>query len=208
MFFRWIMGIFNHIFFIHIFCNPLIGSSWTFYKFIFIFKQYFKITHSPFCWIWFPCTFNSTTNCIRSLTCFITIFPTKSHFFNRSAFRGRTNKCRRSCPMTFTKGMTTSYKCYSFLIIHSHTSEGFSNIFGRSQWVRFSIRPLWIYINQSHLNCCKWIFNSICTWYFIARKLLIHPISPINILWLPNIFTSTTKANCFKPHYIKSTITC
>ena len=128
------------------------------------------------------------------------VFPTQSHFFNRSTFWCSANKTSITCTMYLTKSVSTSNKSNSFFIIHSHTVKSFTNIFCACNRIRISIWTFWININQTHLHCSKWIFKITFTSIAFVSKPFFF-FTPVDIFfWGPNIRTSTTVAKSLTAH--------
>ena len=54
--------------------------------------------------------------------------------------------------MGFAEGVPASNQRDRFLVIHRHAAERLADIPRCSDWVRFSIGPFRIHVNQAHLN--------------------------------------------------------
>ena len=59
----------------------------------------------------------------------------------------------------FAKGVTSCNECHGFLIIHCHATKSLADVTRCRNRIRFSVRTFRIYIDQSHLNRTKGIFE-------------------------------------------------
>ena len=107
--------------------------------------------------------------------------------------------------MGLTKGMTTADKRDSFFVIHCHAAECVANIVGRGLWVRVSVRPFGVHIDEAHLHGGQWIFEiavaRVTTVGSAAKFKPFRFLTPINIsLRLVDIFAPARKSEGFKAH--------
>ena len=129
------------------------------------------------------------------------VCPAKAHLFNRRPFWFCTNKLRITSAMCLTKCVTTSNKCHSLFIIHSHPAKCLTHILRTQQRIWISIRAFRVNINQTHLHRCQRIIQRLAC---IAIAIIIQPscfCTPVNIFFrMPDIRASTAKTKGLATH--------
>ena len=140
-----------------------------------------------------PSPFQSTAYSIDTVARTTLISPAQALMFNRSGSRCITNTLFRFvCTVSFSEGMAASNQGNGFFIIHRHSSKGFTNVFGSSQWIRIPSRTFRINVNQTHLNRSQWFCQfAFAIMALISKKFLFCP--PIYCFSFPIICTTTGK---------------
>ena len=57
------------------------------------------------------------------------------------------------------EGMASGNQRDGLLVVHRHTIECFTNVFGRSHRIRLAVRPFWIDVDQAHLDHCEGVLK-------------------------------------------------
>src|SRR5579872_5901407 len=170
-------------------------------------EKIFEEVVAPLCWCGSPGAFETTRNCVDSFACAEFIIPTKTLLFNACCSRFAPNilVCI-SCTVCFTKRVTTGNKCYCFFVIHSHAAESLANVASCCEWIRVSVRALWVHVYQTHLNSTKRILQFAITCItFVSQPSGFR--TPIHIfLWFPNIFTSAGETKSFEAHRLERAV--
>lgn len=104
--------------------------------------------------------------------------------------------------MGFAKGVTAGAECHGFVVVHRHTLEGFADVACGGNGVGVAVRPLWIHIDQTHLNGAKWLLKLTVTGVALVAEPRVFR-SPVDVLaWFPNIFTAAREADGLKAHRV------
>src|SRR5262249_55676360 len=86
----------------------------------------------------------------------------------------------------FAEGVAASNQRNSLLIIHSHAAECFPYVPGCREWIRVTVWPLRIHIDQAHLNG--------------AERILKHPVAGVTLICEPLPLGSPVKVRgCPQP---------
>src|SRR6185503_19728513 len=115
--------------------------------------------------------------------------PAKALLFEARCLRLSANIGRLTRAVSLAERVTTGNKGHRFFVVHGHTAEGFANILGGRERIRFAVRTLRIYIDQTHLYCTEWTLQITLA----AVTLVCQPLAlgaPIDVLFgLPDILT-------------------
>src|SRR5690606_16713897 len=106
-----------------------------------------------------PGHFQSRGNGIPTLTRTIAVVPSQSLHLEIRRFGLLAYMICRCCTVGLPKGMSSRDQCQCFLIVHPHACKGVANVTGGSKWIRISVRPFGIDIDQSHLYRSQWVFQ-------------------------------------------------
>src|SRR5208337_4816671 len=109
--------------------------------------------------------------------------------------------------MGFAKGVAASDQRNGLLVIHGHAAERFPNVPGCSEWIRFTVWPLRIHVDQAHLNGAERIFeHPVAGVTLVSKPLTLRP--PVNVRWrLPDVLTPTCEAERLESHRLQGTVT-
>src|SRR6202030_3841995 len=107
----------------------------------------------PLYWARGPCAFQTAGDRIGAFAGAERVDPAQALVLNGGALRfGADIFARIGSAVGFAERVPAGNERNGLLVIHRHASERFADIACRSDWIGLSIRPLRIYINQSHLN--------------------------------------------------------
>ena len=184
-----------------IFGSPLPRTTRTCHQLPLVVEEVVEEAIIPFRWLIGPSTFQPASNCVPGHATTKTVLPSKALLLEGSALGlGPNVLIRISSTMGFTECVSTGNECNCFFIIHRHASECFSNVLSCSKWIRITIRPLRIYVDQSHLNSAKRVFQFPVTCVALIPK----PgglRSPVYVLFgAPYILTSSGETKRFETH--------
>ena len=181
--------------------NPLSRARGAFGLLPFVTKQVVKILVIPFYWIGRPCTFQSTGDRILRVARAKTVLPSEPLLFKAGSFRlGTDVLVWVARTVRFAKGVSPRNKSDRLLIVHRHPAKGLANVPCRRQRVWISIGALRIYINETHLNGSKRVFE-----FPVTRVALVtQPFaldSPVHIDFrFPNVFAPARKTVRLQAH--------
>ena len=109
--------------------------------------------------------------------------------------------------MGFAERVPAGYERNGLLVIHRHAGERLSDIPRRSDWIRLSIGPLRIHVNQAHLNSGERILKITVA----AVALVSHPRAlrpPENVLFgLPEVLAPAAETEGLEPHRLQCDVT-
>ena len=78
--------------------------------------------------------------------------------------------------MGFTEGVPAGNQCDRFFVVHCHAPERLADIARCSDWIRVTIGPFRIHVNQAHLNRAERIRElTITAVAFVASHLRSGP---------------------------------
>src|SRR5690606_26413416 len=106
----------------------LMRTRWAFDQFPFITKEHIEVAHVPMGGIGFPSAFHAAGSGVDAHAIAKFILPAKTHFFQRSSFRLRSDQFRVTCAMCLAEGVSASDEGNGFFIVHSHAGEGLTHI--------------------------------------------------------------------------------
>src|SRR6185369_16147501 len=134
--------------------------------------------------------------------------PTEPLLLDGRRFGLRTHESRITGTVSFAQRVSARDQCNSLFIIHCHACEGLSDVTRGSDWIWITVRPFWIYINQSHLNCTQRIIQlTVATIALVSKPLSFR--TPIDLLFgLPHVFTSAAEAEGFESHRLQCDVDC
>src|SRR5205814_6860584 len=81
--------------------------------------------------------------------------PAEALLLDASGFRLCAHQCRIASAVGFSEGVTAGNQRNCLLVIHRHAGERFADIPRRSDWIRLSIGPFRIHVDQTHLHCAE-----------------------------------------------------
>src|SRR5712692_6218857 len=93
------------------------------------------------------------------------------------------------------------------LVIHRHARECLTDIARRSDWIRLSIRPFRIHIDQAHLHRSEGVLKiTIAAVALVRKPLALRP--PENVLFrFPDIRAPAAKTEGLEPHRLQCDVT-
>ena len=103
--------------------------------------------------------------------------------------------------------MSTGDEGYGLFVIHSHATEGFTNITSCGKWIRVSVRSFRVDVNQTHLHSGQWILEFTVTRVALVCKPCCFRTPVYILFWLPYIGTATSKAEGLEAHRLESAVT-
>src|SRR5664279_4937122 len=88
-------------------------------------EQVVKIIITPRRWRYRPCSFQAAGDCVISIALAERVFPAEALLFNACTCWFPSNVLHRVCgTVSFAEGMPACNKRNSFIIVHSHATEG------------------------------------------------------------------------------------
>src|SRR5271170_1077133 len=111
-----------------------------------------------------------------------------------------------ACAVGFAESVSAGDERDCFLVIHCHAGESLSDIARRGDWIRLSIRPFGIHINQTHLHGAKRLLKiTIPGVALVLQPLAFRP--PVNVLFgLPDVLAAAAKTEGLKSHRIEGNV--
>src|SRR5579863_7560166 len=155
---------------------------------------------APFCRRPRPDPFQPAGDGMPRISLTPAIVPAKALLFDhgrRGLFADIFPGIRRA--VSLPEAMPTRNQRHGLFIIHRHPPERFPDIPRRSQRIRFSIRPLRVDIDQTHLDRAKRILQVAVAFIpFVAQPFLFR--TPIGIFRrLPDVLAAPAKTEGLEP---------
>ena len=181
--------------------SPLLCASRALEEFPLVHKEVIEVVVAPLCWLGCPDAFEATRDGVTSVASSHGVDPAKSLRFNWCSFWFWSYVLIRvTCTVSLSKGVTTSNKRDSFFVVHCHACKRFTNVNRSLKWVRVSVRSFWVYVDESHLHCTKWILEVALTGVALVVKPRVFRTPVDVIFWFPDVNTSTSETKCLKAH--------
>src|ERR1019366_2520119 len=101
--------------------------------------------------------------------------------------------------MGFAERVSAGDEGHCLLVIHRHAGERLPDIPYRGDWIRLSIGPFRIHVDQAHLNRCERISElTIAAVALVCQPLALRP--PGNgIIGLPDVFAPAAETAGLEP---------
>ena len=104
--------------------------------------------------------------------------------------------------MGFAEGVPAGNQRDRFFVVHRHAAERLADIPRCSDWIRLSIGPFRIHVNQAHLNRAERIRELTVTAVALVRQpLALRP--PVNLIGLPDILAPAAKTEGLEAHRLQ-----
>ena len=186
---------------------PLMRSGGTLREFPFVAEEDVEEVVVPFGGTGCPSTLEPTRNCVISPAGSKTAFPSETLLFNVGRLRlAASVHIRIGRAVGFAEGVSTGNESDRFFIIHGHAAEGLTNVDGRGQWIRCTVRTFRVDVDETHLHGTEGSFELALA----AVALVTEPggfVSPVNvILGLPDVLATTGEAEGLESHGLQSTV--
>src|SRR6266849_1774037 len=104
--------------------------------------------------------------------------------------------------------MSSGNERNGLLVIHRHARECLTDIARRSDWIRLSIGPFRIHVDQAHLYGSERILKiTVAAVALVRQPLALRP--PENVLFgLPDVLAPTAKTERLKAHRLEGDVAC
>ncbi len=109
--------------------------------------------------------------------------------------------------MGFAERVSAGDEGHRLLVIHRHAGEGLADIPCRSDWIRLSIGPFRIHVNQAHLNGGERILElTVAAVALVGQPLALRP--PVNVFFrLPDVLAPAAETEGLESHRLQSDVT-
>src|ERR1035438_5016548 len=135
------------------------------------------------------------------------VLPAEALSFDAGGFRHWADiLVRIGSAVGFPESVTAGNERNGLLVIHRHAGESLSDIPCRSDWIRLSIRPFRIHIDQTHLHGSERILKiTVAAVALVRQPLALRP--PENVLFgLPDVFAPAAKTERLKAHRLQGDV--
>src|SRR5437867_12698910 len=115
--------------------------------------------------------------------------PAETLRLEAATFRfGAAEFLRTGGAVGFAEGMAAGDQRHGLLVIHGHAAEGFPNVPGGGERIRFTVGTLRIHIDQAHLHSAERFFElPLAGVTLVSEPLRLTP--PVNFPRLPDVLT-------------------
>src|SRR5258708_9634261 len=189
-----------------IFRLPLIRTGRALGRFPFIAEQVLKVVVAPLRWRRAPSDFQAASDRVTRFARAEFALPAKALLLDACGFRLWAHQRRIASAVGLAKGVTAGNQRDRFFVVHCHAAERLPDIPGCSDWVRVSIRPFRIHVNQAHLNSAQGKRElTVAAVALIRQPLALSP--PVKLIGLPDILAPAAKAEGFEAHRLQRDVT-
>src|SRR5690348_12243464 len=102
--------------------------------------------------------------------------------------------------------MPTGNEGNRLVVIHRHAAERLPDIACRSGWIRLSIGPFGVHINQAHLNRAVRIIElTIAGVALVVQPFVLRP--PVSQVWLPDVLAPAAETKGLESHRLQGDVT-
>src|SRR5579872_6010546 len=189
--------------------RPLVCASRTLGQFPLVLEQVMEEVVAPLGRRCGPDYFQTAADGIATKALTQLVFPPEALQFNVRTLRfGAYVLSGNAGAMGFAECMTAGNKCDGFFIIHSHPAEGFANVSRSRNWIRLSVRPFRIHVDQTHLHSGKRVIEIAVSFIAFISKPRAFGAPEYVLFRLPRILASATETEGFEPHGFKRDVAC
>src|ERR1700751_4241942 len=166
-----------------------------------VLEEVLEIVVTPFCRRAGPCDFETAGDGVACDASGVSAWPAETLLLNCRAFRLFAQLGAGPGSVSLAEGVTAGDQSDGFFIVHRHTREGLTNIFGCLDRIGNAFRAFRIDINQAHRGGAEWTREIALTRIAFVRS---HPgrlMPPVDVkVGFPNVGTSTGETKSLEPH--------
>src|SRR6202047_5253757 len=191
-----------------IFRCPLMRTGRTLRQFPFVAEQVREEVVAPLRRRRGPNDFETAADRVTAFARAKFTLPAETLLLDAGGFRFCANQFRIASAVGFAEAVAAGNERNGLLVIHRHAGERLSDIPCRSNWIRLSIRPFGIHIDQTHLHGSERILKiTFAAVAFVRQPLTLR--SPENVLFgLPDILAPAAKTKRLKAHRLEGDVAC
>jgi len=198
---RCVVGVRNGALGRSVFCRPLQGPSWTGRLLPLVTKKVVEEVVVPLGRLGCPCTLEPAADRVHTSAAAEATGPAEPLLFEARALGFRTAVLVGvGCTVGLSEGVSARYEGNRFFVVHGHASKRLANIHRRRERIAVGVRALRVYVDQTHLNSTKWLFQVS----FAGVTLVVEPgalRTPVDVLfWFPDILASSREIECWETH--------
>src|SRR5208283_2386665 len=155
---------------------PLIRTGRALGQFPFVAEQVPEEVVAPLRWCRGPSHFQAAADRITPYACAKFAPPAEALLLDAGGFRIWAHQRRITSTVGFAEGVTASNQRDRFFVVHCHAAERLPDVPCRSDWIRLSIGPFRIHVNQAHLNSAQRILElTIAAVALVCQPLALRP---------------------------------
>ena len=189
-----------------VFGLPLIRTCRALGQFPFVAEQVLEEVVAPLGWRRAPGHFQAAGDRVSRFARAIFALPAKALVLDPAGFRLRAHQRRVASAVRFAEAVTAGNQRDRFFVVHRHAAERLTDIPRCSDWVRVSIGPFGIDVNQAHLNSAQGKREVTVA----AVALIRQPralTAPVKFIGLPDVGASAGKAVGLEAHRLQRDVT-
>src|ERR1019366_2064966 len=135
------------------------------------------------------------------------VLPAEALLFDAGGFRHWADiLVRIGSAVGFPESVTAGNERNGLLVIHRHAGESLSDIPCRGNWIRLSIRPFRIHIDQTHLHGSERILKITVAAVALVRQPLAFR-APVDVLFgLPDVLAPPAKTERLEAHRLEGDV--
>ena len=138
---------------------PYVCASRAFGQLPLVVVQQLEIPHVPLGWVGGPWAFDAAGDSIDTDAALVGACPAKALSLDGGTLRLGTDGSGGTVAVGLTEGVSAGDEGECLFVVHGHAFEGLAHVLGRQEGVGVAVWTLGIDINQTHLDCCKGVFE-------------------------------------------------
>ncbi len=155
-----------------------------------------------------PCALQPAADRVDAFAAAKGVLPAEALLFDAGGLGFGTDILARiGSAVGFAERVSAGDEGHRLLVIHRHAGERLPDIPCRGDWIRLSIGPFRIHVNQAHLNSAERILElTIAAVALVRQPLALRP--PVNVFFgLPDVLAPAAETEGLEPHRLQCDVT-
>ena len=187
--------------------NPLRSTGGTLRLFPLVVVQGFEVAVVPLGWRGCPRAFETTRDGVVGVARPHRVVPAETHLLEGCAlWLGADVLARVTGAVRLAERVSSDDECRGLFVVHGHAAERLANVACRTENIGVAGRAFWVDVDETHLNCGKWILEVAFTFVtsFIGEPLGL--LAPVGVVWFPDIGATATETEGFESHVFEGNV--